>query len=84
MERVIVRIENKKGFIEYGQPLLIFVDAPASNGQVLYCAYTGHGEGDYSALIQQTRPATEEELNNLWLYDYNLKNFKIVKKFIRK
>lgn len=85
MERVVIRIDNIKGFVEYGKPVLIFIDAPVNINKVLYCACTGHGEGDYNALIQQTRPITDEELKyfNNKIYGYNLNNFKVVKKFIR-
>lgn len=84
MERVIIRVENVKSFFEYGKPILIFIDAPANVGNVLYCSATGHGEGDYNALLQQSRPIKKEELSSLWFYGYDLKNFRIVKKFMRK
>lgn len=85
MERVIIRIENQKGFYEYGMPILIFIDAiDKGNGFVTYCSATGHGEGDYTAILKQTRPITDEEIENLWFYGYKLKDFKLVKKFVRK
>ena len=84
MERVIVRIENQMSFYECGMPILIFIDAPTIKGDVLYCSATGHGEGDYNAILKQTRPATNEEIENLWFYGYDLEDFKLVKRFIRK
>lgn len=84
MEGVIVRVDKLKSSFEYDRPVLIFIDVPANIGNVLYCSATGHGEGDYNALIQQTRPITDEELESLWFYGYDLKNFKVVKKFMKK
>lgn len=82
MERVIIRIENYKKYAEYGHPLLIFPDAPVNRGFVLYASFTGHGEGEYSALIEQSRPITESELESYHgnIYGYDLSNFKIVKR----
>lgn len=82
MYRVIVRIETDKRFYEYGKPLLILLDEPANRGRVCYCSATGHGEGDYSALLQQSRPATPDETENaLKFYGYDdIKDLKIVKR----
>lgn len=82
MERVVLRIDNLKSYQEYGHPVLIFIDGPSNKGQVLYCAATGHGEGDYNALIKQTRPMTQSELDGYHgeIYGYKLSDFKIVKK----
>lgn len=84
-ERLVIRIEKIKRFYEYGKPLLIFIDEvcePYKN--VVYAACTGHGEGNYNALIQQSRPITKEELANFngEIYGYNLNDFNIVKKRI--
>lgn len=78
--RVIVRIENTMGTYEYGKPLLILLDEPATSGLVAYCSATGHGEGDYDALIKQSRRADREERENaLSLYGYDkIKDLKVV------
>ena len=78
--RVIVRIEDTVGTYEYGKPLLILLDEPANSGLVCYCSATGHGEGEYDALIKQSRRADKEERENgLKLYGYDkIKDLKIV------
>lgn len=80
--RIIIRIDKLKKFIEYGHPVVIFLDEPANNGMVFYAGYTGSGEGDYNALIKQTRPITDEELKsyNGFIYGINLNEFRIVKR----
>lgn len=81
-DRIIIRIDKLKSFYEYGHPVIIFLDEPANYGRVFYASYTGSGEGDYHALIEQTRPITDEELKsyNGFIYGVNLNEFKIVKK----
>lgn len=40
----------------------ILLDVPATPGRVMvYCHVGQHGEGDYGAVIQHSRPATPEE-----------------------
>ena len=82
MERLIIRIEKNKKFIEYNKPLLIFVDDIDAAGLVTCASYTGHTSGEYSALIKQTRPITPAELVtfNGYIYGYNLADFKIIKR----
>lgn len=81
-DRIIIRIDKLKSFIEYGHPVIIFLDEPANYGRVLFMGWTGSGEGEYNALIEQTRPITDEELKsyNGFIYGVNLNEFKIVKK----
>lgn len=82
MERLIIRIEKNKKFIEYNKPLLIFIDEIDAAGFVTCVSYTGHTSGEYNALIKQTRPITPAELVmfNGCIYGYNLTDFKIVKR----
>lgn len=82
MYRVIVRIETNKNFIECDTPTLILLDEPSNWGYVAYCSATGHGEGEYKALLKQSRPATPEEaIKAVDLYGYNtIKDLKIVKR----
>ena len=82
MYRAIVRIETTKNCFEYDKPLLILLDEPSNWDYVAYCSATGHGEGEYKALLKQSRPATPEEaIQAVDLYGYNtIKDLKIVKK----
>lgn len=70
---LIIRIENDSNFYEYGKPILIWL-----NGD--YCSCTGHGCGELSALIEQSREITLNELNafNGEIYGYNLKDFMLL------
>lgn len=86
MYRVIVRIETTKNCFEYNKPLLILLDERSNWGYVAYCSATGHGEGEYKALLKQSRPATPEEaIKAVDLYGYNtIKDLKIVKRKVKK
>lgn len=86
MERIVLRIETDKRFIECDQPLLIFIDDVDVYGNVCYCASTGHGFGCYPVLIKHSRPMTSEEIESFKgsIYGYNLNDFKIVQKRIRR
>lgn len=55
--RVMFRVYRKEGDV-----IAILLDVPANRGRVTCYQHVGqHGEGSYSGIITDTRPATLEE-----------------------
>lgn len=61
-QRLIVRIETVKNTYEFNKPIFILPDAPSNKGLIFYISSTGSDEGDYLALLRQSRKATSQEI----------------------